>query len=49
MSAALWQVTVSAARRLRRAPGFAAAVVATLALGIGGTTAMLSLVNGLLL
>jgi hypothetical protein len=38
-----------AARRLRRAPSFAAAVVLVLALGIGGTTAVFSLVQGILL
>ncbi|HEX5480533.1 MAG TPA: ABC transporter permease [Dehalococcoidia bacterium] len=38
-----------AARRLRRAPTFAAAVVLVLALGIGATTAVFSLVNGILL
>ena len=38
-----------AARRLRRAPTFAAAVVLVLALGIGGTTAVFSLVHGILL
>jgi putative ABC transport system permease protein len=38
-----------AARRLRRAPGFAGAVVLVLALGVGTTTAVFSLVNGILL
>lgn len=38
-----------AARRLRRVPIFAGAVVLVLALGIGTTTAMFSLVNGILL
>lgn len=38
-----------AARRLRRAPGFAGAVVLVLALGIGTTTAVFSLVNSILL
>jgi putative ABC transport system permease protein len=38
-----------ALRQLRRSPGFAAVVVATLALAIGGTTAMFSLIQGVLL
>jgi putative ABC transport system permease protein len=44
-----WSELRFAARRLRRAPTFAAAVVLVLALGIGATTAVFSLVSGILL
>lgn len=37
------------ARALRRNPGFAAAVVISLALGVGGTTAVFSVVNAVIL
>ena len=44
-----WSELRFAARRLRRAPGFAIAVVLVLTIGIGATTAVFSLVNGILL
>src|SRR5689334_13554447 len=44
-----WSELRFAARRLRRVPGFATAVVLVLALGVGATTAVFSLVNGILL
>jgi hypothetical protein len=38
-----------AVRQLRRSPGFSAVVVATLAVGIGGTTAVFSVMHAVLL
>lgn len=43
------QDVIFAMRQFRRSPGFVAAVVVTLALGVGATTAIFSLVDGILL
>jgi putative ABC transport system permease protein len=45
----LWRDVRFGARSLRRTPGLSAAVIATLAIAIGATTAVFAIVNGVLL
>ena len=46
---AIWQDTLYAARGMRRNPLFAATAILVLALGIGGTTAMFTIIRAVLL
>jgi hypothetical protein len=44
----LWRDVRFALRSLRRTPGIVAAVTGTLAIGVGGSTALFTVVNGVL-
>ena len=46
---ALWRNMHYAVRMMRRTPGFTAAAILTLALAIGGTTAMFTVIRAVLL
>jgi len=49
MLSSILQDIIFAGRQLRRSPGFALTAIVTLAIGIGATTAIFSLVDGILL
>jgi hypothetical protein len=49
MLSTIWQDMTFALRQLWRSPGFAVSAIVTLAFGIGATTAIFTLVDGILL